>query len=117
MIARVHPQMERHCLPRFAEGDKFLLSLSLNRYLLGFRGYLSGRWLLSHWPVWARGSESCTEFLELELILVALMLWLPELQKTRLVLHCDNLGAFQAWKNLGSPHQGVHYASDGRCLC
>ncbi len=74
---------------------------------LGCGGFYDGAWFQSRWPGWLLSANPCIEFLEMFPILIALQLWGHTFSKKRLIFHCDNLGATQAWSSYNSKNRGV----------
>lgn len=64
-----------------------------------------GQWLRGDWPPWVLANKPAIEYLETIPILLALKVCGKVLRKKRIIFHCDNNGAVQAWsaQNSSSP--------------
>jgi hypothetical protein len=74
---------------------------------LGCGAIFGAHWFQCSWPQGFLDFHPSIEYLEMVPILLALLVWGKSFYRKRLVMHCDNLGAVQAWAALGSTSRSV----------
>lgn len=74
---------------------------------IGFGAYFDGSWFNAHWPDWLSEKPISIEYMELIPILFALEVWKEKLFQQRIIIHCDNLGATQAWAAFNSKNRSI----------